>query len=118
MGAAVFLVGLFPIDMLALAKQQCDAPDAGETDEGIDDPAEYRALAAKQPCHKVKLKNTDQTPVQAADDRKDQCYRIHNATSIHCLAMCRIPDTGRIMQSTCKILRYPVNYTKTPPEDN
>lgn len=46
------------------AEEQRNAPNTGKTDQSIDNSAEKCALSAKEPCNKVKLKNTDQTPVQ------------------------------------------------------
>ena len=77
--AAVFLIFHRP---LTFAEQQCDAPQTCQTDKGIDDPAYDAVLSAEQPRNKIKLKNTHQTPVQAADDGEDQCNGIHVFTSI------------------------------------
>ena len=54
------------------AEEERDAPDAGERNDGINDAAEDRGLAAAQPCHKVKLEQADAAPVQRADDGEDQ----------------------------------------------
>jgi hypothetical protein len=59
---------LFTIHMTISAKQQTNAPQTCQCDDRIDDTAEDRILAAKQPCYKVKLENTNQTPVKGADD--------------------------------------------------
>ena len=61
------------------AEQEGDAPQAGNTDDGIDDPADYRILATKDPGDKVKLENTHQAPVDATDDGQKLCQSIqHN----------------------------------------
>ncbi len=63
------------------AEEQRNAPNAGKSDKGINDSADKCALAAKQPCDKVKLKNTDQTPVQRTDDAEYQCQSIRKNPS-------------------------------------
>lgn len=68
---------LFTIDMLTLAEQQGDTPKTRQTNKRINDSAQDGILAAEQPCNKVKLEDTNKAPVQAADDRENQCYRIH-----------------------------------------
>lgn len=60
----------------ASAQQKRDAPQAGQTNDGIDDPAQQSVLTAKQPGYQIELKNTYQTPVCAADDRQDQCQSV------------------------------------------
>ena len=66
--------------IVAVAKlfpeQEGSAPQTGETDDSVDDAAEERILTAKEPCNKIKLKDTDQTPVDTADDRQDQSKHI------------------------------------------
>ncbi len=57
----------------ASAEKQRDTPDACKTDKCIDDAADKPGLSAKQPSHEVKLKNTDQTPVQRTDNTQNQC---------------------------------------------
>lgn len=67
------------------AKKQRNAPQTRKTDQRIDDSAEYSVLATKDPCYQVKLEDAYQTPIDGADDRKDQCNRIHNITSVRYL---------------------------------
>ena len=50
------------------AEKHRNAPQAGKTYKGINDPAEQRILASKQPCYKVELENADKAPVEGADD--------------------------------------------------
>ena len=57
----------------ALAEQQGNAPQAGKTHKGVDDPAEDGILTAKQPCYKVELKNAHKAPVKGTDNGQDQC---------------------------------------------
>ena len=85
MGVAAFREGSFSFDVLPLTKQQSDAPEACQADQSINDPADDRTLSAKQPGYQIELKDAHKAPVQAADDRKDQCQCIHDVTSIHFL---------------------------------
>ena len=56
MRAAVF--SLFALHTgTVFAEQQCDAPNARQADDRIDDAAEHSALTAEQPCHQVKLED-------------------------------------------------------------
>ena len=63
-------------------EEQGNAPQAGQTNQGIDDSAEDCILPAKKPRNQVKLENTDQTPVGAADNGKNQRDRVHIDTSL------------------------------------
>lgn len=72
-GAAIFL---FSLNDLVSAKQEGNAPQTSKSDNGIDQSAEQRTGAAKQPGYQIKLENTYESPVQAADDRKNQSDRI------------------------------------------
>ena len=67
------------------AEQKRNAPDAGQTDNGVDDAADSRGLSAKDPCHKVKFENADQTPVDGADDAENQCKSVHELSSLFVL---------------------------------
>ena len=58
-------------------EQQGDAPGTGQTYQGIDDAAQQRILAAEKPGHQIELEQANQTPVQTADDGKEQCDGIH-----------------------------------------
>ncbi len=51
-----------------LAKQQSNAPKSCQTYDAVYDPAEHSTLTAKDPCHQVKLKQTDKAPVNGTDD--------------------------------------------------
>lgn len=46
------------------AEQQADAPDSSQADQRVNNTADDTRLAAEDPRHKVKLKNSDKTPVQ------------------------------------------------------
>ena len=63
---------------LAGAEDQRDTPNACQCNDGIDDTAEQRGLSAADPSHNVKLEQTDTTPVQSAQDGKNQRNAIHN----------------------------------------
>lgn len=77
---------------MASAEQEGNAPQAGKTNEGVNNPADNGTLAAKEPCHKVKLENTDQPPVGTADDGKNQSKCIdHGFTSVYFLVEDRFP---------------------------
>ena len=73
---------LFTFHKRVLAKQEGNTPQTGEPNHGIDDPAEKGTLAAKKPGHKIKLENSNKTPVQTADYGQNQGYGIHFATSV------------------------------------
>lgn len=54
--------------LLSSAKQQGNAPQTCQPDDGINDAAEDGILTAEDPCHQVKLKNTHETPIDRADN--------------------------------------------------
>jgi hypothetical protein len=60
------------------AEKECGAPDACQSHNGVNQSAEQRTLAAKQPCYQIKLENTNQAPVQTSDDGKNQRNGIHD----------------------------------------
>ena len=53
-------------------EQERCAPQTGQANNGVDDSAEQGILTAEDPSHKVKLENTNKTPVDTANDRQDQ----------------------------------------------
>lgn len=60
---------LFPVNTwTVLAKQQSNAPKTCQTYDAVYDPAEHSTLTAKDPCHQVKLKQTDKAPVDGTND--------------------------------------------------
>ena len=63
-------------------KEKGNTPNARERNDCINNAAENCILSAEKPCNKIKLENANQTPVQAADDGKNQCNRIHRFTSL------------------------------------
>ena len=57
------------LNLVILAEQKGRAPKTGQTNQCIDDPAEQRTLSTEEPGYQIELKNADQTPVYAADNR-------------------------------------------------
>lgn len=60
------------------AKQQADAPQAAKTDDGKDYPRNNFALSTEKPADKVEAEQSDQTPVDCADDNQSKCDSIKN----------------------------------------
>ena len=60
------------------AEQERDAPNACESNHGINDAAENGQLAAEQKGNAVKTEQTDTAPVQRTDDRQQQCYSVNH----------------------------------------
>lgn len=52
----------------SIAEKQRDAPDSGETHQGIDHAADGAAGPAEQEGHDVKAKDADAAPVESADN--------------------------------------------------
>lgn len=65
-------MGIFFFDNGAFAEQKGNAPDACQSNEGINNPADNGVLAAKDPGDDIKTENTDRTPVDCADNRQQQ----------------------------------------------
>lgn len=61
---------------LTSAEQQRDTPSAAKSYQGINDSADDGRLPAEDPCHNVKLEQTDGTPVHGTDDHQDQCKSV------------------------------------------
>ena len=61
---------------LTSAEQQRDTPSAAKSHQSVDDPADDGRLPAEDPCHDVKLEQTDGTPVDGTDDHQDQCKSV------------------------------------------
>ena len=84
--------------LIAQTEQQRAAPDSGDRHQDIHDPAQHGGSTAKQPCHEVKLEDTDQAPVQTADDQ--QCQKdlipdvIHVIPSFLRAAFCKSGSTA------------------------
>ena len=62
------------------SKQECDAPQAGKSNKGIDQTAEQGALSSKKPGYQIKLGDADQSPVDAAYNGQNQCNGIHEVS--------------------------------------
>ena len=56
--------------VLTLAGARCyaAAADSRQRHDRVNDPADNRSLASADPGHQVKLENSDQAPVDAADN--------------------------------------------------
>jgi len=54
------------------AKKHGNAPASRQSDNYIDKTAEEGRRTAESPCHKVKMENSHETPVQAADYENSQ----------------------------------------------
>ncbi len=79
---------LLTINLLtSSAEKQGNAPKTSQSNQSINDPAEYSTLATEEPCNKIKLENANQAPVDGTNDGKDQCDRIHRSTSIYIIRM-------------------------------
>ena len=68
---------LFRLVHQSAAEQQSDAPNGGESYEGVDNAADCGSLAAKNVGHKVKPEKADKTPVESADDAENKGDAIH-----------------------------------------
>ena len=64
--------------VIPVLEQERDAPQRRCADDGVDDAAEQRCLAAEDPRHQVELEHAYQQPVDAADDRQQQGYGINH----------------------------------------
>ena len=71
------------LDVFSCSENQRDTPDAGKSHDGVNDAAEERVLSATNPCHDVKGKQTDATPVESADNGDDQRNAIHDHGFFH-----------------------------------
>lgn len=50
------------------SEKKCNAPKCANTDNGVDNTGYDGAGASANPCDKVKLEKTNQTPVKTAND--------------------------------------------------
>ena len=66
-----------------IPEKERNRPDTSQCNQGINNTADHRCLAAKQSSYQVKLKNTDASPVECADyyQRKYQFIN-HNNISL------------------------------------
>ena len=60
------------LDVFSCAENQRDAPDAGESHDGVNDAAEERVLSAEDPGDNIELEKTNGSPVQSTDDRQNE----------------------------------------------
>lgn len=75
MRTACFLVA---VGNCISAKQERDAPKAGQTDNGVYQAAEQGAGTSKQPGHQVESENSHKAPVQTANNRHNERDGIHS----------------------------------------
>lgn len=54
-------------------------PYRGRADQNVNDPGNGSILAAEHSCYEVKLEESDQKPVQSADDDEKECDEIERA---------------------------------------
>ena len=76
--------GLFYLRGVIFPEQQSDAPQAGNTDERIDDAADQGHLTAAEKRDAVKAEESYAAPVQSAYDgqyQSDAVYDLHIETS-------------------------------------
>jgi len=73
--------------VLTGTEEQRNAPNAGKSDNGIDNSADQSVLSSTDPSDNVKLEQTDATPVQRADNGQGQRDSVHNHPAV--------PPSGR-----------------------
>ena len=56
-----------------LPEQEGHAPQCGDRHKNINGTADERRRTAEKPCHQVEFEHADQTPVDTADDKQNQC---------------------------------------------
>lgn len=81
---------LFTFNDCLFAEKEGNTPQAGQCDYGINQPAEQGTCTAEKPGNQIKLKNTDEPPVEAADNCQNQSNGIHRITSIQVSDMVRM----------------------------
>lgn len=92
-----WMCSLFTVDDGSSPEQERYTPQTCKPYDCINNPAEQGTLSTKEPCDQIKLKNTDQAPVQTANNRKNQCQRVHNFTSDLTLDRFMFPNRERII---------------------
>ena len=72
------------VPVLRIPKQEGDAPDARQRNQGVYHPADHGRLPAKQPGHQIQLKQPHRPPVEGADDDEGKGNLIqHIDNSLH-----------------------------------
>ena len=79
-------------------EQKCNAPDCGKSDKDVNNTAYDSCLSAANPRNKIKLKNTDTSPVESAYNKKRQCYFIEHSKSSFVFAENSIDAFFRFIQ--------------------
>lgn len=59
--------------LFASAEEEGDAPDSRDRYENVDCPGSKASSTSKHPGDQIKLKDPDQTPVDSADNKQDEC---------------------------------------------
>ena len=65
------------------AENERDTPNSGKGDDCVDNSADEGVLSAEKPGNGIELKQPNSSPIQGADDGKDQRNTIHNHKKIH-----------------------------------
>ena len=60
------------LDRIVFLEEQGYTPYCRSSNEGIYDPADNRTHTAEKECYEIKLEDTDESPVDAADDKQRQ----------------------------------------------
>lgn len=65
-------------ESFSCAENQRYAPNTRQRYHGINNTASKCGLSTEEPCDKIKLEQSDASPVQRADDRNNQGNSVHN----------------------------------------
>ena len=76
MALPLFLWGSVPVNVLALAKQQGNAPKTCQSYYGEYNAAHNCRLSAEDPTYHIEIEYTYTTPVQCADNNENKCYSV------------------------------------------
>ena len=60
------------VGFVGISYKQGYAPYRAQADDSVDDPAENARLTAADPRDEIELEDADGSPVDAADDERDQ----------------------------------------------
>lgn len=59
--------------LFAFAEEERNAPDSRDGYKNVDCTGSKASCASKHPGNQVKLENSDETPVDSADNKQDEC---------------------------------------------
>lgn len=82
----------FSVQKPVSPKQERDRPQACQTHQCVNDPADDCSGAAEKPGHQIKLENSNQPPVDTSDNGQDQRNGIHAVTSLFLRMMILCPN--------------------------